>query len=137
MAKILTFRVINGRVQFKCPFCQKRRNVVIAPTVRKRSIRCHQCDEMTRCNFNRREILREQQTGKVLLTTSDGREMVAHLFDISTRGVGFDVAFRDTKKITMGKELKFHCSWNSRLFSRGRYVVRAITGQRVGAQNII
>ena len=70
MAKLKTFRVIKGRAQFKCPFCQKRRNVAIPPTVRKRSIRCHQCDEITRCNFNRRVILREQQSGKVLLTTS-------------------------------------------------------------------
>ena len=136
MAKTQTFRVVKGRAQFECFLCQNKRNVAIPPSVWERSIRCHQCGETTRCNFNRREVLREQQCGKILLTTCEGHEMVADLFDISTRGVGFDVAFRDTKKITVGKELKFHCSWNPRLFSRGSYVVRAISGQRVGAQNI-
>ena len=65
MAKTITFRVINGRAQFKCPFCQKKRNVAIPPTVRKRSIRCHQCDEMIRCNFNRREIWVEEKLVKL------------------------------------------------------------------------
>jgi len=136
MAKTVTFRVISGRAQFKCPQCQKRRSVPISFSIRERTIRCHQCEEVTRCKFNRRETLREQQFGKVVLTTSDGREMEADLADYSPRGVGFDVGFRDIKKISVGKELKFNCSWNPRLFSRGKYVVRSIAGHRIGAQNI-
>ena len=135
MAKIQTFHVVKGRAQFKCFFCQNKTNVAIPPSVWERSIRCHQCGETTRCNFNRREVLREQQCGKVLLTTCEGHQMVADLFDISTRGIGLGVAFKDIKKIAVGRELKFYCWWSARLCNRGSYVVRAIIDQRIGAQN--
>lgn len=135
MAKTTTFRVIGGRVHFKCFSCEKKRMVSVPPNVRRRSIRCHNCGEISRCSFNRRLELREQQLGKALLTTQDNREMAIDLHDVSLRGVGFDIAARDIKKISLGKEIKIRCTWNARLFTRGRYVVKTIKGRRVGAQN--
>jgi hypothetical protein len=99
-----------------------------------RSLRCSKCGELTRCTFNRRQIHREQQSGSVWLKTSDGREMTIDLFDISSRGVGFNLSSRDIFKITIGRDVQFNCTWNPRLFSQGRYVVRSITGQRVGVE---
>ncbi|MFW2366338.1 MAG: hypothetical protein ACN4GW_07965 [Desulforhopalus sp.] len=89
---------------------------------------------MTRCVLNRRLDQREQQLGKVLVTTHDGFEFEGDLADISLYGVGFDVPIRGIKKISVGKELKFRCPWNPRLLSQGRYVVTSIKGQRVGAK---
>lgn len=137
MAKTVVFRVENGRMRFKCFACEKKRMVAVPPNVRQRSIRCHNCKEITRCSFNRRLDLREQQLGKVLLTTREGREIAVDLLDISPKGVGFDVAARDIKKIAVGREVKFRCNWNPRLFTRGRYVVKSIKGRRVGAQNFL
>lgn len=134
MAKLRTFRVVNGRILFKCPSCQGKRMVAVASGVRSRSLRCCKCNESTRCLLNRRIVEREQQSGKVMLFTGDGREIEVDLFDISRDGVGFDVATRDIMKIGMGRELHFKCTWNPHLLGQSRYVVKSINGQRVGAE---
>ncbi|MGB3223351.1 MAG: hypothetical protein WBB23_11170 [Desulforhopalus sp.] len=108
--------------------------VSIPPEVRKRSIRCHRCGEITRCDFNRRLIQREQQKGRILMTTSEGWDIEVDLYDISVNGIGFDVAPRDIRKISVGREVRFRCTWNPRLVNQGRYVVRSIKGRRIGAQ---
>ena len=134
MGKTKSFRVENGRTLFKCHLCQSKRMVAVAPDVRTRSLRCSKCGESTRCIFNRRQEQREQQSGTVLLQTSDGRELMVDLFDISSKGVGFDLSSSDLNKITVGRDVQFKCTWNPQLFNQGRYVVRSITGQRVGVQ---
>jgi len=134
MAKTRSFRVVGGRIQFSCHACQGKRMVAIPREVRRRSIHCHKCGEITHANFNRRLIQREQQEGKVLMSTGDGTYIEVDLFDISPDGVGFDVAVRDICKISVGKQIHFRCTWNSKLFSNGRYVVRSIKGRRIGAQ---
>jgi hypothetical protein len=136
MVKTETFRVVGGRVHFKCHACQGKRMVTIPLNVRRRSIRCPKCGEITHANFNRRLIQREQQRGKALMYTGDGKYIEVDLFDISLDGVGFDVAIRDVRKISVGNEIQFRCTWNSQLFSQGRYIVRSINGQKVGAQRI-
>jgi hypothetical protein len=77
---------------------------------------------------------REQQKGKVLMSVGDDNYVEVDLFDISFNGIGFDVAVRDIRKISVGKEIQFKCTWNSKLFSHGRYVIRSIKGRRIGAQ---
>lgn len=134
MAKLRTFRVVNGRILFKCPACQGKRMIAVAPGVRSRFLRCSKCNEATRCLLNRRLVEREQQSGKVLLLAGDGRELEVDLFDISRDGVGFDVATRDIMKISIGRELHFKCTWNPHLLGQSRYVVKSINGQRVGAE---
>lgn len=134
MAKTKTFRVVNGRIHFKCYSCGSKRMVAVPPHVRTRSFRCHKCRELTRCVLNRRLDQREQQLGKVLVTTVDGAELECDLADISLYGVGFDAPIRGIRKISVGKELKFRCPWNPRLLSRGRYIVTSIQGRRVGAK---
>lgn len=134
MAKAKIFRVVSGRIHFKCSACQAKRMMSIPPQVRNRSIRCHRCGELTRSNFNRRITPREQQRGKVLASTSDGSYVEVDLYDISLYGVGFDVSARDIRKMIVGREVQLRCTWNPRLFRQGRYVIRSIKGRRIGAQ---
>lgn len=134
MAKTKTFRVVEGRIHFKCHSCDGKRMVAVPQHVRNRSFRCQKCGELTRCILNRRLDQREQQLGKVLVSTADGAELEADLADISLYGVGFDVPLKGVKKISVGKEVKFRCAWNPRLLSNGRYVVTSVKGQRVGAK---
>jgi hypothetical protein len=134
MAKMKTFRVVNGRVHFKCYACQGRRMVAIPPGTRRRSIRCNKCGEITRCDFNRRTIQREQQRGKILMSTNDGDYVEVDLYDLSINGIGFDVSIRDVRKMTVGKEIQFRCTWNPRLLGQGRYIIRSTKGRRIGAQ---
>ena len=134
MSKTKIFRVVNGRVHFKCHSCLGKRMVAIPPGVRRRSIRCQKCGEITSCNFNRRLVRREQQRGKVLLSLSNNIIVEVDLYDISNNGIGFDVAARDIRNIAVGAEVQFRCTWNSKLFARGRYVIRSIKGRRIGAQ---
>lgn len=136
MAKTQTFRVVGGRIRFKCHQCQSIRMLAIPQEVRRRSIRCHKCGEITHAGFNRRLIQREQQKGKVLMSTIDGTYIEVDLFDISQNGVGFDMAIRDIRKVAVGKEVQFRCTWNSQLFSQGRYIVRSIKGRRIGAERM-
>ncbi|EKD40002.1 MAG: hypothetical protein ACD_75C00208G0002 [uncultured bacterium] len=134
MAKLRTFRVVNGRVLFKCHACQGKRMITVAPGVRTRSMHCAQCGEITRCMLNRRQLEREQQSGRILLLTGDGRQIEVDLVDISRDGVGIDVSTRDIMKIALGRDLLLKCPWNPQLLGQGRYVVKSIRGQRVGAE---
>ena len=134
MAKTKIFRVISGRIHFKCYSCQGKRMVTIPPQVRRRTIRCQKCGEITRCNFNRRLTPREQQRGKVLMSIRNGSKVEVDLYDISFDGIGFDVAYRDIRKISVGTAVTFRCTWMPKLFNQGKYVIRSIKGQRIGAQ---
>ncbi|MBU1567277.1 MAG: hypothetical protein KJ630_16845 [Proteobacteria bacterium] len=134
MGKTKTFRVENGRMFFKCDLCQNKRMVAVGPGVRTRVLRCIKCGESTRCVFNRRMTQRESQTGSVFLQTSDGSELTVDLYDISLKGVGFDLSSRDTNKITVGRDVQFKCTWNPRLLGSGRYIVRSVKDQRVGVE---
>ncbi|TKB28276.1 hypothetical protein FCL47_01915 [Desulfopila sp. IMCC35006] len=134
MSKTQTFRVVGGRIHFKCHACQAKRMVTIPPGVRQRSIRCHKCGESTRASFNRRLVLREQQRGKVLVSTTDCSNIEVDLYDISLNGIGFDVSPRDIRKMTIGAQVQFRCTWNPRLLSQGRYIIRSIKGRRIGVE---
>jgi len=136
MAKTRTFRVIQGRMHFKCHNCQARRLYSVPPAVRQRTIQCHKCKERTRCSFNRRLSRREQQMGRVEVRLNDGVQIEVSLADISFNGVGFDVMYRDTRRMREGREIQFRCSWNPKLFGSDRYVIRSIKGQRIGAQRV-
>jgi hypothetical protein len=88
------------------------------------------------CVLNRRHVLREQQYGRVTLVTYDGTQLEVDLFDISTRGVGFEVATRDLSKISSGQKVQIKCNWNPLLLDKGGYEIRSIQGRRVGAERV-
>jgi hypothetical protein len=127
-------RVENGRIHFKCSFCQKRTTLAIPPNVCRKSVTCHNCGETAPCSLNRRIELRKQQSGKAFLTTSEGRVIDVELLDISVRGVGFHVAPKDLSQVKEGKEVNLRCTWNPRIFNREKYIIRSVAGQRIGAQ---
>lgn len=136
MPKIKTFQVKEGRIFFICTSCRAKRMVAVPLGIRRRSVRCQKCGENFSCLVNRRQLERNQQSGRVQLFFNDNITDV-DLFDISINGVGFDLDVRSGLKISVGREVQFRCSWNSRLFSQGRYVVRSIKGSRIGAERRI
>jgi hypothetical protein len=133
MPKTRIFQVTDGRIHFKCPFCQSRRMITIPPGIRKRSVRCQKCSEFTSCVFNRRKVERNHQTGRVLVMTSENNAEVS-LFDVSLNGVGFELDLRNGLNLSVGRDIQFRCNWNSRLISQGRWIVRSVQGRRVGAE---
>lgn len=134
MEKTKEFKIQNGRLLFKCPSCGARKNSVI-PDIRRKSIRCHQCGELTRCVFNRRPEQREPFSGRLVLKTRDGRKLEVVLRDLSARGVGLELPTgKSLKHLAVGTEFTLTCSWNPRLLPDSRYVVRNIHGLRVGAE---
>jgi len=136
MAKTRTFRLERGKIHFKCSICQAKRMVSVPMTVRRRSILCHKCKEITNCNLNRRLMPREQQLGKAELTTTNGRELDVNLCDKSRDGIGIQISVRDTTKISVGQQVQMRCSWNPRLFGLGRYIIQSIRTQRIGLKAV-
>jgi transposase len=136
MPKTKEFKIVDKRLLFKCPSCGARRTSII-PDIRRKTIRCQQCGELTKCLFNRRPEPREPQSGKVTLTTRDGRKVEVALRDISSRGIGLELpSGKSLKLLPVGTEFTATCNWNSRLLSDDRYVVRNIYGLRVGAEKV-
>jgi len=137
MAKTKIFRVRNGRMQFKCPECQSKKMVAVSPRARRRSIKCHKCNETTNCDLNRRIVRREMQSGKLSMFNVDGKEMEVDLYDISDGGLGVELKVRDSLKISIGQKLKFKCGWNPRLVTSGYYKVCSVKDQRIGVIKLI
>ena len=136
MPKTKEFRVQDRRLLFKCPSCGARRTSII-PDIRRKSIRCHNCGEMTRAIFNRRPAQREYHAGKLTLRARDGREVEVTLKDLSSRGIGFELPTgKSLKLLSVGHEIQITCHWNPKLLSESRYIVRNINGLRVGAEKI-
>lgn len=138
MGKTRNFNVINNRIQFKCPACGARRNSALPPTLRKKNIRCHKCNEVVRCIFNRRVNPRVSHLGKIEMVTRDGKNLDVNLRDISARGIGLDIPIGSlrSRKIAIGHKVRFKCRWNPRLLDTGYYVVKTIKDQRIGLQKL-
>lgn len=74
--------------------------------------------------------------GQVSIEFNNGQQLPANLADISFYGVGFDIQFRDVRRVKTGGEIRFHCPWNPKLLGSSRYVVRSVKGQRIGAERM-
>jgi len=137
MGKAKEYRVVNNRMLFRCPECGAKRNSAVH-NVRKKSIRCHKCEVIAKCLFNRRINQREFQSGKALLITRGGKELEVSLFDISLSGVGFELPLGVSyaRLLTIGQEVQLRCNWNARLFPHGRFIVQSIKGRRIGVKKI-
>lgn len=130
--KTKEFRVQGNRLLFKCPFCGKRRNYTIL-NVRRKTLKCDSCQEMTRCVFNRRPELRESQSGMLMLKTREGKEIQVMMRDISSRGIGFDVLKgKDLRLIRKGHEISLKSNWSPAMIPKARFRVQNINGFRVG-----
>ena len=130
-----TFRVRDNRIRFTCPQCQAKRVVVVPPGTRRRSIGCPQCATRTPCVLNRRIIPRESQAGRCLLVTDSGSQSEVDLHDISLGGLGFDLPYNSSLKLKVRQVVRFKCAWNQRLL-RSKYIVRSISGRRIGAEKV-
>ncbi len=129
------YRLVNNRVHFRCPHCGAFRAIPVPPGLRRKSIRCQQCGQRCQCVLNRRNGLRELQSGKLTLVSGD-RELDVFLYDVSPQGVGFLLPPGGIKSshLSAGMKVRFKCNWNSRLLGSNYYEIRSVSGQRVGAQ---
>ncbi len=139
MGRTRVFRVINNRMAFRCSSCGTKRNMPVPHNLRVKSVRCHTCKEMTKCQFNRRVKPREHKSGKVVLVTSVGEELLVDLNDISNGGVGISIppGFALASKIKLGHKVHFKSSWNIPFIDNWHYMIRNISGRRVGLEKIL
>jgi len=139
MAKTAIIQVINNRMRFKCGNCGAKRSSSVLSGVRRKSMQCHKCKTTTRCTLNRRVTPRESQCGKVLLITSEGRELEVNIHDISRTGFGLVIPLKVSRarKILKGQKVRFNCRWNPTLMGSGYYQVVSNDGQRIGVKRII
>ena len=139
MAKRIVARVMNNRMQFRCPACGTRRSIPVQPNVRQKNVRCHKCHTSTCCTLNRRTTPRELASGKAVLFTSEGRHMEVNIHDISMDGgIGLEIPIAAARahSVTPGSEIHFNCKWNPRLLGTGRFKVINSNGQRVGIKKV-
>lgn len=136
MARTKTYRVIDNRFHFKCDECGAKRNLAVPSGKRSKTVKCYRCGHFSRCALNRRGLRREKQSGKALMTLPGGKQFAIDIRDISFGGVGVNVAPGNGRMLNLRWEVKLECSWNSKLFSRGRYIIKNIQGDRVGIQNV-
>lgn len=136
MARSKTYRVIDSRFHFKCDECRARRSLAVPPAARSKTVKCHKCGTVTRCALNRRGLRREHQSGKAVMTLIGGREFPIDIRDVSFAGVGVNVAPGSGRMLNVRWEVRLECTWNSSMFSRGRYIIKNIHGDRVGIQNV-
>jgi hypothetical protein len=126
------FRIQENRLLFKCPFCGRRRNYTIL-NLRRKTIKCCYCQEMTRCIFNRRPEQREAQSGLLSVKTREGKEIIVMMRDKSSRGIGFEIMKgKDARRIKKGQEVSLSCNWSPAMIPKARFRVQNISGFRVG-----
>jgi len=130
-----TIQVQFNRIRFVCPECDATRTYAVPPDARRRTIRCPKCSSRTQCILNRRAAPRESQTGRCLLVLEQGKEIEINLHDISLNGLGFTLPHNAACTLKVRQVIQLKCTWNPGLL-RGRYVIRNINGNRVGAQKI-
>ena len=136
MARAKTYQVKDNRILFKCEECGAKRSMAVPPSVRSKTVKCHKCGTSSRCALNRRLQRREEQCGKATMVLPGGKEFPIDLNDMSAGGVGVSVAPGGGRMLNLRWEVKLKCSWNSRLFNDGRYIIKNIQGDRVGIQNV-
>ncbi|MCF8056471.1 MAG: RlpA-like double-psi beta-barrel domain-containing protein [Desulfocapsa sp.] len=89
--------------------------------------------------LNRREHPRERLSGKIIMITSEGKEVDVFLSDKSAGGAGLDVSTAAIRKnrIAAGQEVRFRCSWSPTILGTGSFVIVNIHGERIGVKKII
>ncbi len=138
MGKTITFRVVNNRMQFRCSACGAKRNITVPPKLRRKNMRCHKCDKITKCVLNRRLRPRELHSGKIYLSTIEGKEIEVNLYDISATGIGMDIPIGAARSrlLKIGTQVRLRCTWNPHLLGRSRYEVKNIQERRVGVKKM-
>ena len=134
MGRSREYRVINKRLHFKCVECGTIKNVSVPNNIRRKNIRCYKCGKVTNCKFNRKAYPRQYQRGKILLTTNQGSELEVDLRDMSFGGIGLEIPIGTPLKykFKIGQKVQLKCSWNPSLLSHGRFIIKNISGRRIG-----
>ncbi len=137
MSKTRTFQVASNRIQFRCPECKAKKFSTVQPKLRRKSMRCLKCGEMTKCILDRRSKARELHGGKIVMVTQGGRNLEVFLHDISVDGIGIDLPVKAlrTRKITAGRQVRFKCSWSPGLLN-GSFIVSNVKDQRIGIRKV-
>lgn len=128
------FKVINNRLLFKCPNCGKKRSYTIL-NLRRKTLRCVGCGEQTRCVFDRRPEMRQSQSGQLKVTTREGKAFDVTIRDLSSAGIGFEVRKgKDARYMKVGSAVTLACHWNPAMIPKAQYVVRYVSGFRIGVK---
>lgn len=138
MGKTRTFRLINNRIQFRCPACKTRRFLGVPRNLRRKNMRCINCGEITTCLIDRRARPRNLQDGKLIMITQAGVDFEVSLHDISANGIGIDIPVKTLRSSNLkaGRPVRFKCSWNPKLVNNGSFVVNNIKDQRIGVEKV-
>jgi hypothetical protein len=138
MPKTTLCKVVNNRFLFRCSSCGAKRRMSAPPHLRRKNIRCYKCATMNTCAFNRRITPREQQSGKAVLLTTEGREVDINLTDISSKGIGVELSIKAlrSRAVRIGDQVQLICNWNPKLFAGSRFVIQNIRDQRVGIRKL-
>ncbi len=136
MANLVNFRIINNRMQFRCPKCGAKRNFPVQGNIRKKNMRCHKCGKVIGCVLNRRATPRQLQSGIATMITNEGKEISVNIHDISATGIGIDIPITIARAriIKTGQKVRFNCKWNPRLLGSGYFVIINNSGQRIGVR---
>jgi hypothetical protein len=133
MPKSRTFQVNEGRMLFKCSSCKFKKTISVVPGLRRKTVGCQRCGEITFCAIDRRRAQRTNQGGRVFVVVGSNTVEV-NLLDISLKGVGLEMNVRSRLKIVVGQEIILKCSWNPLLFKQERYIVKSVRGIKVGLE---
>ena len=130
--KTKEFRLQHNRLLFKCPYCNSRRSYTNV-TTRRKTIKCNNCMEMTRCVFDRRQVSRVNLSGVLTLKTKEGKETEAMLCDFSSKGLGIEVRrSKDVRLLKKGQEISLSCSWNPTIVPKSKLRVQNLNSHRIG-----
>lgn len=131
--------VKNGRIRFKCPSCSHLRYFSAPYGLRTKRVVCDKCNEKFLCALNRRNVMRKNQSGRVILKADGGnrrRDLNADLTNISKAGVGLMIIGGSTTGIIVGQEIQLKCQWGKNILGSGQYIVKNVSYNYVGAQSV-
>jgi hypothetical protein len=136
--KTVITKVINNRMQFRCSKCRAKRNLPVQANIRRKRVPCQKCGAITICNLNRRLVTRRFQSGKVVMIASDGQRIDVQIFNISDYGIGVEIPANMIRSyvIKVGEKFRFECNWNPHLLRYRSFIIKNISGQRIGLEKI-
>lgn len=125
--------VKDGRIRVTCPRCDKKKFVMIAAHLRKKTVRCA-CGMSTLCTLNHRAYPRESTCGKALIILENGRECPVYLCDTSLAGIGFLAPYQYLSAFSPNHEVSIKYRSISGSMVQRKIRIKSILNNRVGAQ---
>lgn len=79
--------------------------------------------------------MRQSQSGQLKVTTREGKAFDVTIRDLSSAGIGFEVRKgKDARYMKVGSAVTLACHWNPAMIPKAQYVVRYVSGFRIGVK---